>query len=67
MNLINVNKYRSTSSCMNRGHARTDRRDIWTVFIAGSKINREWWSCKNNIHETNTSENLFEKFSQEFR
>jgi len=52
---------------MNRGHARTDRRDIWTVFIAGSKINREWWSCKNNIHETNTSENLFEKFSQEFR
>ena len=44
---------------MHRGRAVTYHRDIWTVFISGVKINREWRSCKNNIHETNTSEELF--------
>ena len=45
-----------TFSCRHRGHAETDHRDIWTVFVAGVKVKLEWWYCKNNIHETNTSE-----------
>ena len=30
-----------TFSCVHRGHGERDHRDIWTVFIAGNKINRK--------------------------